>query len=517
MGAESGSADQRVHAARGAVYLTIQSFGGNVIAVASFAVLARIISTSDMGILAVLLLINGTCAVFVTWFPQAVTKFVAENSAAGSMATAAGAFYQAFRANILTYLPVVVIVYSEAKFIASSLLGAVSYAPLIQVLAFDLMVNVGLIPVVTAAMLGLRMYRRLAAVGLIVAAAIRQILIIGLILLMNNFVGLVYGWLLADIAELVALLALTLPTLGPPRFDFPIRKLLNYYLPLELGQIVTFAQTYFDRVLLVVFVPLTALGIYNTALTAYGVLTAISLSIGSVLFSSYSTIEGKGKNGSIQSIREASRMANRYMCLILTPLGFGLLATAKPALTLFVGEAYVGGTLPLMIYSGAFAITAFTAGLGPVFLAREETTIAASITAVTVVIGLFSAYLLLPHWGIVGVSIARASAIALSGVLAVPILRKKIGLRIDLRTLAKTFVAGTTMALTIGAVEWLRYSKFLLPLYVLVGAIVYALMLRLLKAVNSNDLKLLSRFMGRRMAVVSAFLTWILLTPNRRT
>lgn len=517
MCAELGSADQQVQAARGALYLTVQSLGGNVIAVASFAVLARLISTTDMGILAVLLLMNGASVVFATWFPQAVTKFVAENAASDSMPAAAGAFYQALRANIIIYIPVVGVFYLGAGFMASHLLGSVSYAPMFQVLAFDLFVNNGLNPIVTAALLGLRRFRQLSVVLLIVGGLFRQLLIIGLIILMKNFVGLVYGWLLADTAELAALLVLTLPTLGPPRFDFPMRKLLRYYLPLELGQIVTFAQTYFDRVLLVVFVPLAALGIYNAAVTAIGVLGAVAASISNVLFSSYSSLNAKAKAQSNRSMRDATHWATRYMSFVLTPLGFGLLATAKPALTLFVGDSYIQGSLPLIIFSGGFALAAFTTALGPVFLARGETKIAASITGVSVVIGLMLAYVLLPLWGIVGVSVARASAVALSGVIGIPILKKKMGLQVDFRTVAKTCVAGVTMALVIGAVEWVKYSKFLLPLYVLVGAMMYLLMLRLLKAVDSSDLSLLRRFLGRRLEPLATILTWALLSPNRRT
>ena len=41
------------------------------------------------------------------------------------------------------------------------------------------------------------------------------------------------------------------------------------------------------------------------------------------------------------------------------------------------------------------------------------------------------------------------------------------------------------------------YSKLLIPFYVLVGAIVFAICLRLLDAVTAEDIDLLSSFLGR--------------------
>ena len=83
MSHESESADQRVQLTRGASYLMVQNLGSSAVAVVAFAVLARLISTKEMGILAILQFVNATCVTFGTWFPSSVTKFVAENFSRG--------------------------------------------------------------------------------------------------------------------------------------------------------------------------------------------------------------------------------------------------------------------------------------------------------------------------------------------------------------------------------------------------------------------------------------------------
>ncbi|HKM77806.1 MAG TPA: oligosaccharide flippase family protein, partial [Candidatus Bathyarchaeia archaeon] len=195
---DSNSSDQHVHFTRGASYLIIQNLSLNALSVVSFIILARLISPKEMGIWAVLNLIIAVASTFVTWYPQAVTKFVAENISKGLHSQAAASFYQALRVNVIVYIPAIIGFYLGAPFLASHLLGDVSYAPLFRVVAFDVFLNAGVLQLLVAALLGLQMFRETAAIGLLVNGLLRQVLIISLIVLMRNFLGLVVGWLISD-------------------------------------------------------------------------------------------------------------------------------------------------------------------------------------------------------------------------------------------------------------------------------------------------------------------------------
>jgi O-antigen/teichoic acid export membrane protein len=487
----------------------MQSLGINTVLIVSFAILARLISTKEMGVYAILLLISSTCQTFVTLsVDQAVTKFVAENFSRGTKFAAAGAFYQALRTTLIIAAPVACLIYYEAPFLAVHLLGGVSYAVLFQVLAVDVLFSAGAQPVIAAGLLGLQMFRQYAAVNLIFGGILRQTLIILLILLLRNLVGLVIAWVFSDAATVLVLLAYAISALGGPRFDFPLTKLLRFSFPLTLGSVAGYAQTWFDRALLVAFVPLATLGIYNAALTAFGVLTGVASAMASMLYTAYSSIKGEPQTEN--RMRDAVRLATRYSSFTLIPLAFGLLAVAKPALTLLVGESYAAGSLPLIIFSAAFAVTAFTAALGPVLLVLEETKIAAAITAVSVAMSLVVAYVLLPEWGMLGASVARTFATILVAALTVLVVSRKMTLQVDILAVAKNLFASTIMATVLVAFQLMIYSKFLLPAYVLIGAIVYLILLRLLRAVDTADLSLLRGFLEPRLSVVSDMLSWVL-------
>jgi O-antigen/teichoic acid export membrane protein len=412
-------------------------------------------------------------------------------------------------ANVVISAPVAALIYVGASFLSSHLLGSPALAPLFQILAFDTFISAGLLPVLLAALLGLHMFRETATIGLVVGGVIRQILILSLIIILKNFVGLVIAWVVSDAGTAVIYLVLIVRALGAPRFDFPLLRLFRYALPLEFLFIIQYAQTWFDRALLLVFVPLATLGIYNAAVTAFGVLTGVTYAMTNAIFPAYSSVQEKAEVR--VELGHAIRLATRYSSLALTPLGFGLLATARPALTLFVGESYVAGSLPLAIFCGGFAITAFTVALAPAFLALEETKLFAWINGSGVVISVAVAYSLLPEWGILGAAAARAFAMIFAAVLTIIFLRREITLQLDLRSIAKHLFAGGTMALVILAVELVKYSKLLLPVYVLVGAVAYSILLRLLKAVDASDMYLLSRLLGKNLSPVSQILSWILI------
>ena len=145
---------------------------------------------------------------------------------------------------------------------------------------------------------------------------------------------------------------------------FPVRKFLAFLARLA-WEYRRFWYGRFDRAILIVFVPLASLGVYSAALTAYGVLIGISAAFNNALLPVYSNIGGR------RVLRAAGRRHRLVgdVTLVMVPLAFGLLATAKPALTFFVGEAYSGGAVPLMIFSLAFALTAFGSHLTPMLMA----------------------------------------------------------------------------------------------------------------------------------------------------
>jgi O-antigen/teichoic acid export membrane protein len=451
-----------------------------------------------MGILAVLQLLIGVCQTFIALAIQpAATRFVAEEISNGHRHAAAAVFYQCLRLTLLLAMPASLILFLGASSLATLFLGDQSYVILFQFLAVDVLVSVGALPVLVGALIGLQKFKETAIVNVVVSNILRQVAIITLVVLLKNFVGLVIGWVISDLAASAVYLVYVLLLLGRPTFEFPLRRLLRFSWPLYFGNVASLAQSWFDRALLVAFVPLATLGVYNATLTAFGVLTGISSAMSTTLLPAYSGMTGQDRK---RVLVGASRTASRYVSFLLAPLSLGLLATAKPALILFVGQAYSEGTGPLMILSAIFALTAFTIALGPILLAIEKTWISSAITVLSVLVGVATGVILMPLSGILGASIARGLAMTLSSAVTVIVLKRHIQLQLDFSSILKSLLASTVMATVVFASQIAVYDKLLLPIYVLIGVFVYVLMLRFLKAVKEEDIDLIRELLGERLS-----------------
>ena len=499
-----------VTVSRGASYLTIQTLVTSIAQVLSFAILARIITPGEVGILAILTLIVALAqALNGGAFQQAATKFIGELGT-GSKEAASAVFYQSIRVTLTLSVPIAICVFVGAPMLASALLSSAAEAGLFRFLAVDILVYSGVLPVAIGTIYGMNRFKAAAFIGS-AGVILRQCLIIVLIILTRNFVGLVYGWIVSDLVLLAAYGLFIIHNLGLPKYPFSLGKLISFSWPLSIGNVISFASGWFDRAILIAFVPLASLGVYNAAVIAFGVLSGVTGSVNNAILPAYSEIGGRS---GLESCRRATWLSSRYASLTLVPLAFGLFATARIALTIFVGQAYVGGTASLMVLSLMFAFTLFGITLSTMLVALSLTRPAMWITLASVLLGIASAYVLLPlGFGITGASIARGVAMVVSLGLTLAVLRGKKAVQIDFKTMWKSLVAGGIMAGVLVIAQMIFYSGILLPAYVVLGGIVYLTALRVLKAVQGHDIELIRRYLGHRLGFASKVLGAILVTP----
>jgi O-antigen/teichoic acid export membrane protein len=481
-----------VTVSRGASYLTIQTIITAVAQALAFAILTRLITPSEVGIIAILSLITALAqALNGGAFSTAATTFIGQ-LASDSREAASAVFYQSLRVTLVFSIPISAFVFVAAPSIASVLLGSVVQTGLFRALAIDLLLYSGALPVAIGTLLGMKRFKEAATIGS-GGVILRQCLIVLLIIFMRNLVGLVIGYILSDLAMLVAYAVFIIRVLGLPKVSFSLRELISFSWPLSIGNVINFFYSWFDRALLIAFVPLASLGVYTAALTAFSVLSSITVSVNNALLPAYSNIHWRS---GLVSCKRATWLASRYASLLMVPLSFGLVATAKVALTTFVGQAYVGGSDSLAILSLFFALTAFGSVLSNMLVALSETRTIMWITVASVLLAVGSAYALLPLMGITGASLARGLIMIVSLGLTIIALKRMNAVSIDLEALWKTLVAGGVMAGVLVIVQMMFYSSFLLPAYVVLGLIVYLATLRLLKAVRAHDIELIRKYLG---------------------
>jgi O-antigen/teichoic acid export membrane protein len=447
-----------------------------------------------MGVFTILSLASGAAGTFLALgMTSVVTKFVAENVAKGDRVGAASVYYEAL---VLTELASILI--AVGLLIVKFPVG-ISHLPNSQVISLigvlfagDIIASFGPIP--AAAFYGVLEFKAYAVIYT-VYASLRPWLVVLLIYGVKSLVGLVWAWVISDSVLSVTVFLYLWRRLGPPVFRFDVKYLLKLSSPLYVANVASFLYGNFDQLTLIPLVSLTALGVYGAAITAYSAYGALIAALGSVLLPVFSGVHGvKGP----EVLRDSVRTASRYVSLVAIPMAFALLALARPALTLLVGRPYEGGALPLAVMALASTASIIALSLGPVLIVLNETLLAALTSIVPIPLGVGIALIAIPTLGIVGAAIARGLSVVFGLLLTWYFVRRKITVQLDYQAIMKSVVAGGAMALSMEAVQLLYYSRFLLPLYLAVGVLVYLRAMRALRAVNTADIDLVRRTLGSR-------------------
>jgi O-antigen/teichoic acid export membrane protein len=481
-----------VSTGRGVSYLWLQNVVSSVAKVVAFAFFARIISVNEMGVFTILNLASSAATTFMgLGMTSVVTKFVAEGITKGNRVEAASVYYEALLLTDLTSVLIAVCLLI-AKFPAG-----VSHLPNSQVIsligilfAADVIASFGSTP--AAVLYGLLEFKAYAVIyG--VYGIVRPWLVILLIYEVKSLVGLVGAWLITDTALSVTLFLYLWRRLGAPVFRFDAKYLLKLSIPLYVASVASFLYGTFDQLTLIPLVSLTALGVYGAAITAFSAYSGLISVFSSVLLPVFSGVHGI--NG-FAGLKSSVERASRYVSIVAMPLAFGLLVTARPALTLLVGRQYEGGALPLAVLSLASTATIISVSLSPILIVLNETLLAALTSILPLLISLTVALMSIPTLGILGASVARALSMLLGLLLTWYFVRRKILVKLDFQAIMKSVAASGAMALSMEALQLLYYSRFLLPLYLIVGALVYLLAMRALRGMNRGDIDLIRQMLG---------------------
>ncbi len=495
-----------VDVARGATYLIANNIVTTVVSVAAFAIIARLISREEMGGLAVLLLIAaGMQFLAGLGVGSTATRFVASFEAAGEYEKMRRAGYECLVLNGLCVLVLCVGIFFSADMLASFLFGSISRANLLRFLTLEIGA-VGVSQSLGGILVGLRRFKEISLTQM-ATFVVRQALVVMFLEFGWGLSGILIGWGIGDSLTSIFYVFYTRKFLGPPALGFGFAKLLRFSAPLFLGEGTSYVWGWFDRALLLPFVSLAQLGSYNVSVTAFGILNSLPGAISGTLFPFYSQLyHDESKESQMVGLEKAVKTASRYVSFFTIPLSVGLAVTALPAATLLAGNNYADSAYPLAILSISLAVACQAKALGPIFIVIGKTVTSAVVTIASVLIPVIVGAVLIPYLGILGVSLARGSSLIISMILSILILRMILKIRFDMKAYSYAWIASLVMAGAVLAAQSLFYSKYLLPVYILLGGTVFMLAIRSLHAISREDLELASDFLTPRLRFIARWL-----------
>ena len=453
-----------------------------------------------MGVLAILSLLLAVIQIISGFaVTQALAKYVAELK--GKKEDFSAYFLSALTLKASSALIICLIFYSISEIVSSTLLKSTSLHVLIKLALLDAFIS-AFIPVFSSLLLGVGLLRRMALCNIFSSIA-RWTGIVTFAYLGYGLYGAVLGWVVGDTlgAIIYAFSSVHLVSIDDKIFKKSfhlIRPLLVFSWPLLVASIVAFIYTQYDQALVIAFLPLSDVGIYNISFKAFWFINGIASALGQSLFPYYGMTYGKGRH---EDISNAIRRASRYMMLIMFPLSLGLASTARPVITLFAGNQYEPGWSVLAIMSVFGLVYGIQPAFSGLLIIYERTKTVMFINIMSVLVSL----VLLPIVGILGLNgLALIKGISLLATLILNIIfvSKVVRVEVDREVLAKAAASASIMATVVFFIQQVYYSKFLLPFYVLAGAATYFLGIRILKVVEDSDIQLLTQIIGERSALL---------------
>jgi len=284
--------------------------------------------------------------------------------------------------------------------------------------------------------------------------------------------------------------------------------LFKYSAPLYVGNLVTYLANQVDKYLVLFFLApqlgteetLAQLGIYNLATVAVSVVGMVLSSLATTLFPQLSERLGKDGKGAVD---QASQMASRYISIAFIPMAVGLAAVAHPTITLFVGSSYAAGSTALAIISIAAAVTCLAPLVNGVLLSLGSTRVMMEGSMVSIAGAIVVGFPLVRSIGINGAALTRAGLLILGFSYTAYRLARIHGLYIDGDALKKSCAASAAMALAVVPLELLLQNRYLLPIYIALGAVVYLLAVKALHVLQPADIDLISNFLPPQLRGVS--------------
>lgn len=394
--------DEVYNVPRGTAYLTSQQvlqYAGYLV---FYVLLARILSPTEVGEVAALLLVQGVFTGIISGsLPLAATRFISRSVATGDLEGAAGVARVTLRMSLAVAGPGLVIAIALSPII-SGFLGGLSNANTVLLVTLFTSFFLDLILLYTAFFLGIGKYAQTFYQNALYVPLSRG-LALALAYAGLGVYGIVVGWVIGAISVFLLSVYLWHGKLPHGR-AYPLKPILAFALPVFVSALITLGQQWGDIGIIYRLLGPATLGPYYYAVSSVTFLSILWIPVNQAIYPALSASHMSGNN------EEASeRLATSFRLINLTvlPISAALAAISPTALDIVYGSQYVREGLTLSILSIASIFVAEGVLLVTILQAVGQTRKYLEITLVSTLAFMGFVALLTPSLGTLAGAIGR--------------------------------------------------------------------------------------------------------------
>jgi len=231
-----------------------------------------------------------------------------------------------------------------------------------------------------------------------------------------------------------------------------------------------------------------AIGNYSIASTFIVLIAFFATPITTMLFPAFSKLNPEKDK---EDLKNVFQFSIKYASLLVIPVASLVICLAQPAVATLFGSTYSSAPLFLALLAITYVYTAFgSLTTGNFILSQGKTRFNLYLTMVTAAIGFPEGYLLIMHFGVLGLIITSLTAGIPSIAIILFWINKHYGLTVDWKSSAKILASSlTSAALTYALVAKLPFSSWICLIIGLVFfIIVFGAVALLTRTINKGDL-----------------------------
>ncbi len=459
--------------------------------------LARLLSPSDMGILAIAVVAPNLFAILRDWgVNSAITRFIAKYKSENKMANVKGILSAGILFELILGVSLSLLSFFLSDFMATNFLQRPEIAPLIQIASFNILAE-ALLTATNSIFTG---YERmeLQSITRILQSSLKAVLSLLFVIFGLGVFGAVIGTTIAALTSgLVSTLMLYLLiyknteklTKEKLKIIENIKTMLKYGLPLSISAILSGLLAQFQNFLIAIFVINQLIGNYSVALNFAVLITFFATPITTVLFPAFSKLNAQKEKETLGNVFQFSV---KYASLLVVPATALVIVLAQPAVFTLFGENYAEAPLYLSLYAMIYLFSAF-GSLSVVALinGQGQTKVNLKLTLVTLATALPLSIVLIPTYGITGLIITTLVANFPSTIIGLWWIKTHLAAKIDLSSSARILLASTLAAtITYITTSQLTQSSWIVLITgTLIFLATYTVAAPLTGAINKTDIQ----------------------------
>jgi len=477
-----------------------------VISAVGVIIVARLLSPSQYGIVAVALTAPNLIQIFREWgMDTAMIRYTAHYNSEDKLANVKSIMIAGLIFEIVVGLSLTILSFLLSGFLATDVFERPDIKPLIQIASFSIFAG-ALLTAAQSAFTGVERMG-LNSVTMILQSSLTTVLMPLLIILGLGTYGATLGTTIAAlIAGLISILIMLklYRNLQKPNGDRlkiveNIKTMFKYGLPLSLSAIISGFLTQFYKFLIAIYATDLIIGNYSVATNFAVLITFFSTPISTMLFPVFSKLDSQKEK---ETLRNVFKFSVKYGAFLVVPTATAIIALSQPAVSTLLGEEYSYAPLFLAMLSVSYLYSAFgNLSVGNLINSQGKTKVNLLQTLVTSTIGFPLSLILIPRFGITGLIVTSLTAGIPSLILGLYWVKTNFGATVDWVSSAKILLSSATAA----AITYIIVSQLSLSSWIslIVGGAIFlfafiatTILARTMNKSDGNNLREMSKDLG---------------------